>query len=132
MSGQFAGWDRSLLLRWITITSTITSTTKQGRSTAMELITADEKKQIEAKLEQLKAKRGDITKEIAEARAQGDLSENAGYHAAREKQGLNEADIRRLETRLATAKVADTSDVPKDMVFLGAVVKLRDTASERE
>src|SRR5436190_23202149 len=98
----------------------------------MELITADEKKQIEARLEQLKAKRGDITTEIAEARAQGDLSENAGYHAAREKQGLNEADIRRLEARLATAKVADTSDVPKDMVFLGAVVKLRDTASECE
>jgi len=92
----------------------------------MEFITADEKAQLEAKLEELKAKRPEITNRIAEARALGDLKENAEYHAAREDQGLNEAEIRRLEERLKTAKVADDVEVPEDMVFLGATVKLRD------
>jgi len=92
----------------------------------MEFITADERKQLEDKLADLKAKRPEITNRIAEARALGDLKENAEYHAAREDQGMNEAEIRRLEERLATAKVADDVEIPEDMVFLGATVKLRD------
>ena len=93
----------------------------------MEFITRDEKGQIEVKLEALKAKRAKITKRIGDARALGDLRENAEYHMAREEQGLNEAEIRRLEQRLKTAKVAEEVEVPEDMVFLGAIVKLRDT-----
>ena len=92
----------------------------------MDFITADEKKQLEEKLAELKSRRPVITQRIAEARALGDLKENAEYHAARDDQGMNEAEIRRLEERLKTAKVADNVDVPEDMVFLGAVVKLRD------
>ena len=68
-----------------------------------------------------------ITERIAEARAHGDLKENAEYHAARDEQGLEEAEIRRLTERLKTAQVADDVDVPEDMVFLGAVVRLKDT-----
>jgi len=98
----------------------------------MEFITPEDKKNLEQRLESLKAKRPELSKRIAEARALGDLKENADYHAAREDQGLNEADIRRLEERLRTASVADVSTVPQNMVFLGAVVRLRDTANDSE
>jgi transcription elongation factor GreA len=93
----------------------------------LELITQQEKQQLEAKLKELKDRRPEITQRIAEARALGDLKENAEYHSAKEQQGLEEAEIRRLEERLASAKVADDVEVPEDMVFLGSVVKLRDT-----
>ncbi|MCE9590684.1 MAG: transcription elongation factor GreA [Planctomycetes bacterium] len=98
----------------------------------MEFITPAEKVKLEERLEELKANRPVLSKRIAEARALGDLKENADYHAAREDQGMNEAEIRRLEERLRTASVADTSTVPDDMVFLGAIVKLRDTANDSE
>ena len=98
----------------------------------MQIITNKEKAQIEAKLEELKAKRPVLTKRIAEARALGDLKENADYHAAREDQGLNEAEIRRLEEKLATAQVTGDGDASLDIVFLGATVKLRDLDSQSE
>jgi transcription elongation factor GreA len=92
----------------------------------LEFITQEEKEQIEAKLKELKDRRPEITQRIAEARALGDLKENAEYHSAKDQQGLEEAEIKRLEERLANAQVADDVDVPEDMVFLGSVVKLRD------
>ena len=98
----------------------------------MDFITQEEKKKLEEKLAEMIAKRPQITTRIAEARAHGDLKENAEYHAAREEQGLNEAEIRRLEERLSKAKVADQVEIPDDMVFLGATVKLRDTATDDE
>ena len=63
----------------------------------MDFITADEKAQLEERLKGHLEKRPQITQRIAEARELGDLKENAEYHAAREDQGLNEAEIRRLE-----------------------------------
>ncbi|MCX5658724.1 MAG: transcription elongation factor GreA [Planctomycetota bacterium] len=98
----------------------------------MDFITAEEKQGIEARVEELKANRPILSKRIAEARALGDLKENADYHAAREDQGMNEAEIRRLEERLKNVQVADHSQVPADIVFLGAIVKLRDKASGKE
>ncbi len=98
----------------------------------MEFVTQEEKRKLEERLEELKAKRPILSNRIAEARALGDLKENADYHAAREDQGLNEAEIRRLEERLKKAQVADNAQVPEDMVFLGAVVKLRDTDDDSE
>lgn len=98
----------------------------------MEIVTAEERQQIEARLDDLKGRRPVLSTRIAEARALGDLKENADYHAAREDQGLNEAEIRRLEERLKHAQVAGGDDLPRDMVFLGAVVKLRDTANGGE
>ena len=98
----------------------------------MEFITAEEKQRLEQKLENMKAKRPELSQRIGEARAEGDLSENAEYHAVREEQGLLEAEIRRIEQRLKQAKVADRSLVPEDMVFLGSVVMLRDSESGLE
>ena len=91
----------------------------------MEFITQEDKERLSKQLEQCIAKRPEITTRIAEARAMGDLKENAEYHAAREDQGMNEAEIRRLEEKLKTAKVVgEDAEIPEDMVFLGATVKL--------
>ncbi len=93
----------------------------------MDIITRDEHGQLEARLADLKANRPVITQRIAEARALGDLRENAEYHAAREQQGLEEAEIRRLEDRLARAQVVDQNKPVADgVVFIGSTVKLRD------
>ncbi|MAE65267.1 MAG: transcription elongation factor GreA [Phycisphaeraceae bacterium] len=96
----------------------------------MDFITAEERQQLGEKLESLKGNRPVLSKRIAEARALGDLKENADYHAAREEQGLEEAEIRRLEQRLKDAQVADESDIPDDMVFIGTIVRLRDMDDE--
>lgn len=98
----------------------------------MDILTNDEKERLEAKLAELKANRPVISKRIAEARELGDLKENAEYHAAREQQGLEEAEIRRLEERLAGAHVVDESNMAKGVVFIGSMVKLRelDTGDE--
>ncbi len=98
----------------------------------MEFITPEERDQLKAKLEDLIAQRPAISKRIGEARDLGDLSENAEYHAAREDQGLMEAEIRRLEERLATASVVEQDDIPDDMVFLGATVKLVDEDGDED
>lgn len=98
----------------------------------MDFITADEKKQLEARLQELVSNRPVVSQRIAEARALGDLKENAEYHSAKDDQGMQEAEIRRIEERLKTAKVADDIDIPEDMVFLGATVKLRDVDNDDE
>lgn len=98
----------------------------------MEFITADEKQDLQKKLEERIARRPVISTRIGEARALGDLKENADYHAAREDQALNEAEIRRLEERLKKAKVADGSDVPDGVAFIGSVLRLRDTSDDSD
>jgi len=99
----------------------------------MELITPDEQKQLQKRLQELLDHRSVISERIAEARELGDLKENAEYHAAREQQGLQEAEIRRLQDRLAHAKVVDhDSAIAKDVVFLGSTVKLRDVSDGEE
>jgi len=98
----------------------------------MEFLTPEEKTKLEARLEELKANRPVISKRIAEARALGDLKENAEFHAAREDQGVQEAEIRRLEDRLGSAKVIEKGAVPEDIVFLGATVKLREEGDDEE
>lgn len=92
----------------------------------MDILTQEEHDRLKAKLNDLIGKRPVITKRIEEARALGDLKENAEYHAAREDQGVNEAEIRRLESKLEEARVVDTDAVPDDMVYIGATVKLKD------
>lgn len=73
-----------------------------------------------------------ITQAIAEARAHGDLSENAEYHAARERQGFNEARIKDLEDKLARAEIIDPSKLEGDKVAFGARVKLLNTDTDEE
>ena len=98
----------------------------------MDFLTAEERQQMEARLKELAAKRPEISARIAEARALGDLKENAEYHAAREDQGMLEAEIRRLEERLKNAKVVDQDSVPDDMVFVGATVRMRDEDGDED
>ena len=98
----------------------------------MEIISPSDHAKMEQQLKELFAQRPIISSRIADARANGDLKENADYHAAREEQGLIEAKIRELEGRLRTAQVAGDSAVPKDMVFLGATVLLRDTTTNKK
>lgn len=92
----------------------------------MDFITPDEKRALEARLQEMHKRRPEIVQRIAEARAMGDLKENAEYHAAREEQGMNEAEIRRLEERLATARVIEEGAVPEGVIFVGAIFKLKD------
>lgn len=99
----------------------------------MEMMTRDEKAQLEARLQGLLENRKVIAQRIAEAREQGDLSENADYHAAREEQGLQEAEIRRLTDRLQQVSVIDESQhKAAGVVFVGAKVKLREVGSDEE
>lgn len=77
-------------------------------------------------------KRREISKALEEARAHGDISENAEYDAAKEAQALNEKRIAELEENLSRAKILDDEDIPKDEVLIGATVKLKDLASGEE
>ncbi len=63
---------------------------------------------------------------VAEARSEGDLSENAEYHGARESQGMLQAKINLLRDKLARASLVDTSKLPKDEVVFGATVVVKD------
>ncbi len=98
----------------------------------MEFITAEEKSMLEARLASLKANRPVLSQRIAEARALGDLKENADYHAAREDQAMQESEIRRLEERIASASVVSKDAMADGVVFVGATVKLRDVDSGDE
>ncbi|MDY8107541.1 transcription elongation factor GreA [Fulvimarina sp. 2208YS6-2-32] len=69
---------------------------------------------------------------ISEARAHGDLSENAEYHAAKESQSLNEGRISELEDYTARAEVIDVSRLSGDKIKFGATVKLVDEESDEE
>ncbi len=69
---------------------------------------------------------------IAEARAHGDLSENAEYHAAKEQQSLNEGRIKELEAILALAQIIDVSKISGDTVKFGATIAIVDEDSDKE
>jgi len=73
-----------------------------------------------------------IIRDIAEARAHGDLYENAEYHAAKEMQSLNEGRIQELEALLALADVIDVSKLAGSTIKFGATVKLVDEDTEAE
>ncbi len=101
----------------------------------MDVITPAERDTLKQRLNDLIANRPVISQRIKEAKELGDLKENAEYHSAREQQGLEEAEIRRLEKRLETAHVVDTSTTKDSgVVFLGSRVRLKeiDTGDEDE
>jgi transcription elongation factor GreA len=88
---------------------------------------------LEAELRQLKsAERPAIIRAIAEARSHGDLSENAEYHAARERQSFIEGRIAELEEIIASAEIIDIGSLSGDTVKFGAFVDLYDEESDRE
>jgi len=77
-------------------------------------------------------KRHQIIANIEEARAHGDLSENAEYHAAKEDQGMNESRVKNLEDRLARSQVIDPATINSDRIVFGATVSMIDCDSEKE
>ncbi|HEX9308847.1 MAG TPA: transcription elongation factor GreA [Anaeromyxobacter sp.] len=88
---------------------------------------------LKQELKRLKnVERPKIVKEIAEARSHGDLSENAEYHAAKEKQSHIEGRIQQVEHWIATAEVIDVSKHTGDRVVFGATVTLEDGESGDE
>ncbi|WP_340315930.1 transcription elongation factor GreA [Rhizorhabdus argentea] len=87
---------------------------------------AEGQKMLTEELARLKAERPTIIDAIEEARAHGDLSENAEYHAAKERQGQIEASIADIEDRLSRAQVIDPRDLSGDKIVFGATVTLLD------
>lgn len=81
---------------------------------------------LHADLKRLKDERPEIIDAIEEARAHGDLSENAEYHAAKEQQGQNEATISDIEDKLSRAQIIDPTELSGDKVIFGATVTLLD------
>ena len=94
-------------------------------------ITKSGSERLRAELERLKSvERPKIIAAIAEARAHGDLKENAEYHAAREQQSFIEGRINELEAALSTAEVIDVSRLnPGSKIVFGAIVELEDEES---
>lgn len=90
-------------------------------------------KKLEEELHRLKAvERPRIIQAIAEARAHGDLSENAEYHAAKEAQGLNEARVAELEDKFSRAEVIDPSGLSGSSIKFGATVTLVDEDTDEK
>ena len=88
---------------------------------------------LQEELHRLKTvERVQCTKAIEEARAHGDLSENAEYDAAKEAQGMCEARIREIELKLSTAQVIDVTTLSGEKVVFGANVKVFDLNKEEE
>ncbi len=82
---------------------------------------------IKAELDQLEnVEMPAVSQRVADARSEGDLSENAEYHGAKESQGMLQAKINLLRDKLARAAIVDTSKLAKDEVVFGATVVVKD------
>ena len=95
-------------------------------------VTIHSYEKLKEELVEAKKKTAGISAAIETAREHGDLKENAEYHAAREEQGLNEARIALLETRIANAIVVDTSKLAKDKIYFGSKVLLVNCDDDEE
>ena len=89
-------------------------------------LTKEGEKKLRNELNDLRLKRPKIIKAIAEAREHGDLKENAEYHAAREQQGMIEAKIKSIESKLSNAEIIETNknNNDKNTVIFGCTVEL--------
>lgn len=91
------------------------------------------KRKLEAEIAALDYElRNELPKEILRARALGDLSENAEYHAAKERQGMVNARLGQLRARLRELSMVDVSRIPRDRVGLGSSVVVLDTTKDEE
>ena len=96
-------------------------------------MTPDGYQRLQEELERLlKVERPRNIKDISEARAHGDLSENAEYHAAKERQSFIEGKIQELKTKLALADVIDPAKISQDKTAFGARVKVLDLSTDEE
>lgn len=90
-------------------------------------MTRDGYNKIKAEVERMETvEMPEITRKLADARAEGDLKENAEYHAQRENQGMLQAKINELKSKLARASIVDISQLPKDEVVFGSTVTVKD------
>src|SRR5687768_18414888 len=111
-----------------------------GRNRSSAMADAPEKcpmtpqgaQKLREELMRLKEDRPKISREIGVAREHGDLSENAEYHAAKERQGMMEARIKDIEDKLSRAEVIDPSKLSGDRVKFGARVGLMNIDTEEE
>ena len=98
-----------------------------------EPMTPEGQQKLKAELENLmKVERPENVRAIAEARAHGDLSENAEYHAAKEKQSFIAGRIQDLQDKIARAEVIDPSKINHDKVAFGATVTVLDVDTDEE
>lgn len=96
-------------------------------------ITLRGKSMLEAELKKLiHEERPTIIKAIEEARAQGDISENAEYDAAKERQGMIEGRIGEIQGKLAGVEAIDPATIKSDRIVFGATVTIQDTETEEE
>lgn len=96
-------------------------------------ITIDGYKKLQEELKTLKiVERPNVINAISEARLLGDLSENAEYHAAKEKQGFIESKITELEEKLRRIEIVDTSKLSGNQVKFGAIVTILDENTNEE
>ena len=95
-------------------------------------LTKDRLVELEKELKEMKTNgRKEIAAKIAEARAHGDLSENAEYEAAKEEQGLFELKLSKLETMLSRARIIDTTKFPQDKVHILSKVKIKNLKTQK-
>jgi transcription elongation factor GreA len=93
----------------------------------------DLKKKLEEEIAALDMElRVELPREISKARAHGDLSENAEYHAAKERQGMVNARLGQLRARLRELSMVDMSRIPRDRVGLGSTVTVLDVTKDEE
>lgn len=96
-------------------------------------MTVEGQKALDEELKHLKSvERPAVIQAISEAREHGDLSENAEYHAAKERQGWIEGRLQELEDKLARAQVIDVSKLDGDTVKFGATVKVVDEDTDKD
>ncbi len=126
------------VLGWIVGEHRFERAAKPGRGGAMSVservpMTPRGHAMIEEEFKRLKSiERPRIVREIEDARAHGDIAENAEYHAAKDRQGLLEGRIRLLEDKLARAQIIDGTGQGTDRVSFGATVVLENTDSGEE
>jgi len=98
----------------------------------MQIVSAEEKAQLEKKRQDLYEAQIDVQERIRRAAALGDLSENAEYHFAKEENRNIQRQLAELEAKIKNLAVVSNDAVPEDMVYLGHTVKLLDLSDDTE
>ena len=96
----------------------------------MSYITKEGMQYLQKRMKELMEERPKVINQVAEARDLGDLSENAEYHAAREKQRYIDSELNSLKRKIGGAQVIDPSTLPKDSIRFGFTVKIQEEGSK--
>src|SRR5437867_2227136 len=107
-------------------------TVPEAAGAVMQIVSPQEKAELERKREELYKSQIDVQERIRKAAALGDLSENAEYHFAKEENRNIQRQLAELEAKIRNAAVVSNDAVPEDMVYLGHTVKLLDLSDDTE